>query len=270
MFLKCGLIVVFTLLVIDIESGYVRETKKERPLNEYISHYETLSYDHKHLHASHSRAKRSVTKDHQVHLRFKAHGKDFNIRLRRDLSTFSDKLEIHGPHGGPIEVDASHLYEGELIGDRDSTVFGSIIDGVFEGKVIAGSGRDAYYVERAKHYFRNSSDPETHPLHHVPGHDRPFHSVIYKEEHVDDPYRHRRKDAGIHPSGCGFNDEVSAWMDRVQNSAAEDPTIEEEDSVQNQDEQTADSGQTGSGHNNVNNLFQKSSTQPNYNNVYGN
>lgn len=69
----------------------------ERPLNEYISHYETLSYDHKHLHASHSRAKRSVTKDHQVHLRFKAHGKDFNIRLRRDLSTFSDKLEVSIP-----------------------------------------------------------------------------------------------------------------------------------------------------------------------------
>lgn len=58
-------------------------------------------------------------------------------------------------------------------------------------------------------------------------------------------------------------------MDRVQNSAAEDPTIEEEDSVQNQDERTADSDQTGSGHNNVNNLFQKSSTQPNYNNVNG-
>lgn len=271
MFLKCGLIVVFTLLVINIESGYVRETKKERPLNEYISHYETLSYDHKHLHASHSRAKRSVTKDHQVHLRFKAHGKDFNIRLRRDLSTFSDKLEIHGPHGGPIEVDSSHLYQGELIGDPKSVVFGSIIDGVFEGKLIGGSGRDSYYVERAKHYFRNSSDPETHPLHHVPGHDRPFHSVIYREEHVDDPYRHRRKDAGIHPSGCGINDEVSAWMDRVQNSAADvDPIEEDSDSGdQDQDEQTADSGQASGGHKNVNNLFQKSSTQPNYNNVNG-
>ena len=90
-------------------------------------------------------------------------------------------------------MDSSHLYQGELIGDRDSTVFGSIIDGVFEGKVTAGGGRESYYVERAKHYFRNSSDPETHPLHHVPGHDRPFHSVIYREEHVDDPYRHRRK-----------------------------------------------------------------------------
>lgn len=65
-----------------------------RPLNEYISHYEKLSYDHEHLHASHSRAKRSVTKDHYVHLSFSAHDRDFNIRLKRDLSTISDKLEV--------------------------------------------------------------------------------------------------------------------------------------------------------------------------------
>ncbi|XP_065079514.1 disintegrin and metalloproteinase domain-containing protein 10 isoform X2 [Ochlerotatus camptorhynchus] len=279
MFLKCGLIV-FTLLVIDIESGYVRETKKERPLNEYISHYETLSYDHKHLHASHSRAKRSVTKDHHVYLKFKAHGRDFNIRLRRDLSSFSDKLEIH-TESGPIEADTSHLYQGELVGDPDSHVFGSIIDGVFEGKVI--SSQDSYYVERAKHYFRNSSNPDTHPLHHgVDGHDEPFHSVIYREEHVNDPYRHRRKG---HPSGCGINEEVSAWMDRIQNSAQENDAVVDSSN----DDDDADDGavdnhasteapatkrQTaGSGDNNVNNLegnlFQKSSTQPNYNNVNG-
>lgn len=63
-------------------------------LNEYISHYETLNYDDRHLHASHNRAKRSVTKDHHVYLRFKAHGKDFHLRLKRDLTTFSDKLEV--------------------------------------------------------------------------------------------------------------------------------------------------------------------------------
>ncbi|XP_055635491.1 disintegrin and metalloproteinase domain-containing protein 10 isoform X2 [Toxorhynchites rutilus septentrionalis] len=252
MFLKCGLIV-FTLLVIDIESGYVREANKERPLNEYISHYETLSYDHKHLHASHSRAKRSVTKDHHVHLRFKAHGRDFNIRLRRDLSTFSDKLEIH-TDGGPIEADTSHLYQGEIIGDPESHVFGSIIDGVFEGKLI--TGRDSYYVERAKHYFRNSSRPETHPLHHTDEHRAPFHSVIYNEQHVDDPYRHRRKG---HPSGCGINDEMSVWMDRVQNSAMENS----EGSLN-----AATGSRSSDRDNNMNNVrgnvFQKSSTQPNY------
>ncbi|XP_055600262.1 disintegrin and metalloproteinase domain-containing protein 10 isoform X2 [Uranotaenia lowii] len=245
--LKCGLIV-FALLVIDIESGYVREINKERRLNEYISHYETLSYDHKHLHASHSRAKRSVTKDHHVQLRFKAHGRDFNIRLRRDLSTFSDKLEIQTDNG-PIKADTAHLYHGEVLGDPESHVFGSIIDGVFEGKLI--TARDSYYVERAKHYFRNSSNPDTHPLHHgVEGHDEPFHSVIYNEKHVDDPYRHRRKG---HPSGCGINEEVSAWMDRVQNSAMdEDERQPEEHSRDDSNDSATESG--------LNNLLRKSST----------
>jgi len=63
-------------------------------LNEYISHYETLSYDAKHLHAVHSRAKRSIGEDQHVHLKFSAHGKRFHLRLKRDLETFSDNIEV--------------------------------------------------------------------------------------------------------------------------------------------------------------------------------
>ena len=63
-------------------------------LNEYISHYETLDYDHQHIRTSHHRARRSVTKDHYVHLKFQADGRDFHIRLKRDLYTFSNKLEV--------------------------------------------------------------------------------------------------------------------------------------------------------------------------------
>lgn len=63
-------------------------------LNEYISHYETLSYDEKDVHASHNRAKRSITKDPHVYLKFNAYGKRFHIRLKRDLNTFSDNLVV--------------------------------------------------------------------------------------------------------------------------------------------------------------------------------
>lgn len=38
-----------------------------------------------------------------------------------------------------------------MIGEPNSYVFGSILDGVFEGKII--TERDAYYVEHAKRYF---------------------------------------------------------------------------------------------------------------------
>lgn len=65
-----------------------------RRLNEYISHYETLSYDTKHLHAKHTRARRGTGDEQHVHLKFTAHGEHFHLRLRRDLTTFSDKLEV--------------------------------------------------------------------------------------------------------------------------------------------------------------------------------
>lgn len=63
-------------------------------LNAYISRYEPLKYDHHQIHASHIRAKRSVTKDPYVHLKFRAHNRHFHIRLKRDLVTFSDKLVV--------------------------------------------------------------------------------------------------------------------------------------------------------------------------------
>lgn len=63
-------------------------------LNEYISHHETLNYDAKHLQASHDRARRSIDDDEHVHLKFSAHGERFHLRLKRDLTTFSDHLEV--------------------------------------------------------------------------------------------------------------------------------------------------------------------------------
>lgn len=66
------------------------------------------------------------------------------------------------------------------MGDRNSHVFGSIIDGVFEGKII--SSKDAYYIENAKHYFPNNS--------YI---DDDFHSIIYNENHVNDPYENVRE-----------------------------------------------------------------------------
>ncbi|XP_060523585.1 disintegrin and metalloproteinase domain-containing protein 10 isoform X2 [Cylas formicarius] len=178
-------------------------------LNEYISHYQPLNYDTGDVHSAHVRAKRSVVEDNHVHVSFRAHGRDFRLRLKRDLHVFSDSLEVHGPNG-PIDVDTSHVYKGHLVGERDSTVFGSIIDGVFEGKIV--SPRGSYYVEKAHHYF---------PLDRYPN--RTFHSLIYHEDHVRDPYEGQRQG---HSAGCGINDEIIEWMDKIQNSAdAEPPSV---------------------------------------------
>ncbi|GAB0098444.1 disintegrin and metalloproteinase domain-containing protein 10 [Sergentomyia squamirostris] len=186
-----------------------------RRLNEYISHYETLSYDTKHVHASHNRAKRSVTKDPYVYMKFDAHGENFHMRLKRDVTTFSDNLVIDGSDG-PVDVDTSHIYQGELLNVPKSHVFGSIIDGVFEGRIL--TGRETYYVENAKHYFPNSTHRE----------ESGFHSVIYKESHVSDPYDDTRQG---HGGGCGITDEIANWMDGIQNSAVDEVEVEKPTAV---------------------------------------
>lgn len=107
-------------------------------------------------------------------------------------------------------VDTSHVYHGQVLGEPNSYVFGSIIDGVFQGKIITDT--NAYYIEHAKHYFPNNSHK-----------DYGFHSVIYDERDViDDPHADKRKpDLNLNLNGCGINEEVSQWMNNIQNSAVE-------------------------------------------------
>lgn len=203
MFSGCGGVFVTVLLLA------LHPIQSANKLNEYISHYETLSYDTKAVHNAHLRSKRSLTSDNQIHVSFTAHQKHFRLRLKRDLEVFSDKLEVLDDKGQRIEADPSHIYTGYLIGEPESNVFGSIINGVFEGKIVSPKG--SYYVEKAHHYFPY----KTHP-------NRTFHSVIYHEDHVHDPYESVREG---HSAGCGINDDVIAWMESVQNSAIPDPVL---------------------------------------------
>lgn len=67
-------------------------------------------------------------------------------------------------------------------------------------------------MEKARYYFPNNSYVEDG-----------FHSVIYKDKHVNDPFKDRRT---VHSNGCGLTEEVSHWMDRIQNSVDEKEEIE--------------------------------------------
>lgn len=58
-------------------------------------------------------------------------------------------------------------------GEKGSYVFGAISDGVFEGKLVTPRGK--YYVEKAYKYFPDKTNQS-------------FHSVIYAENDVEDPY----------------------------------------------------------------------------------
>lgn len=109
-----------------------------------------------------------------------------------------------------------------MLGEPNSFVFGSIHDGVFEGKIVTDT--HAYFVEHAKRYFPN----QTHL-------DYGFHSIIYNERDVvDDPFSHKRT-AG-HANGCGINDEVQQWMESVQSAGvdvADDNNDDDDDDAAN-------------------------------------
>lgn len=95
-------------------------------------------------------------------------------------------------------------------------MFGSIHDGIFEGKIITDN--NAYFVEHAKRYFPNQTNL-----------DYGFHSVIYNERDViDDPFAHKRKTGNS--NGCGINEETKQWMENVQSSVVEndeEPTTDD-------------------------------------------
>lgn len=198
MFGAFGNIVFLILLVPYIESA--------NRLNEYIRHYEEASYSRAEMVRAHQRSKRSVDgRGAHIQLGFRAHGREFRVRLKRDTTGFSEGLEVVGSDNKPVQASLSHIYQGHLLGEPESTVFGSLHDGVFEGKII--SKYDSYYVEKASRYFPENKNSS-------------FHSVIYKESDVEDPYSHLRTEG--HVGGCGITEEISEWMARVQNSAIDE------------------------------------------------
>ena len=96
------------------------------------------------------------------------------------------------------DVDLSHIYEGQLVDEPGSHCFGAIRGGVFDGQIHAKDG--VYYVERANRYFKddllnkdvvdkkinNNSNSTTSRT-------SKFHSVIYHEKHLIDPFHHSKK-----------------------------------------------------------------------------
>uniref|UniRef100_A0A672GHP2 Disintegrin and metalloproteinase domain-containing protein 10 n=1 Tax=Salarias fasciatus TaxID=181472 RepID=A0A672GHP2_SALFA len=172
----------------------------EKPLNNYIRHYEGLSYDTKALHTSHQRARRALSpQDRTVRLDFHAHGRYFNLRLKRDTSLFSPDLVIE-VSGEEAPVDTSHIYTGEIFGEKDTLTHGSVVDGRFEGFIKTHQGM--YYIEPSERYLGDKNVP--------------FHSVIYHEDDINYPHKYGSE------GGCADHS-VFERMKKYQASAAEEP-----------------------------------------------
>ncbi|KAJ7986135.1 hypothetical protein DPEC_G00347650 [Dallia pectoralis] len=171
-----------------------------KPLNSYIHHYEGLSYDTEALHSSHQRAKRALTHEEKfLHLGFHAHGRHFNLRMKRDASLFSPDLKVE-VSGEEIPYDTSHIYSGEIFGEKGTMTHGSVVDGRFEGFIKTHQG--TYYVEPTERYI-------THK-------DVPYHSVIYHEGDIHYPHKYGSE------GGCADHS-VFERMKKYQASAVEEP-----------------------------------------------
>ncbi|KAG1929652.1 disintegrin and metalloproteinase domain-containing protein 10-like [Pimephales promelas] len=169
------------------------------PLNKYIRHYEGLSYDPDQLQDRHQRARRALThSERELELQFHAHGRHFNLRMKRDTRLFSEdfKLEMSG---GELEYDTSHIYTGEIYGEQGTLTHGSVVDGRFEGFIQTHRG--TYYVEPAERYLQDKNVP--------------FHSVIYHEDDINYPHKYG-------PEGGCADSSVFERMKRYQ----EDPVKE--------------------------------------------
>ncbi|XP_013883020.1 disintegrin and metalloproteinase domain-containing protein 10 [Austrofundulus limnaeus] len=170
------------------------------PLNKYIRHYEGLSYDTEELHKNHQRAKRALSpQEKTVHLDFHAHGRHFNMRLKRDTSLFSPDL-IVDVSGQEAPTDTSHIYSGEIFGETDSLAHGSVIDGRFEGFIKTHQG--TYYVEPSERYLNEKRVS--------------FHSVIYHEDDIHYPHKYGSE------GGCADHS-VFERMKKYQTSAVQEP-----------------------------------------------
>uniref|UniRef100_UPI0037E70891 disintegrin and metalloproteinase domain-containing protein 10 n=1 Tax=Semicossyphus pulcher TaxID=241346 RepID=UPI0037E70891 len=183
------------------------------PLNKYIHHYEGLSYDTEALHNSHQRAKRALSpQDRTVHLDFHAHGRYFNMRMKRDTSIFHPDLVIE-VSGEEEPVDTSHIYSGEIFGERGTLTHGSVVDGRFEGFIITHQG--TYYVEPSERYLKDRNVP--------------YHSVIYHEADIDYPHKYGSE------GGCADHT-VFDRMKKYQASASEEP-VKDGNSVLEEEEE---------------------------------
>jgi len=217
-----------TLLVICTDGG--RSTHER--LNEFIHHYESLSYSTRQIYNSHIRHKRSQPDSNEhVEVVFHAHGRPFKLQLKLDHSIFHKDYHVEGPAGVSLShLDFSH-YHGVVAGEPGSHVYGSIRDGVFDGTIH--TERDGtFYVERVHRYLSplppSSSSPSSisSPTATTSSSassasnntsKATAHSVIYRDMHVSLP-------AGLPIGGCAHEATlgVKDWMEAVQSSAVVD------------------------------------------------
>uniref|UniRef100_A0A6Q2YM59 ADAM10 endopeptidase n=1 Tax=Esox lucius TaxID=8010 RepID=A0A6Q2YM59_ESOLU len=133
-------------------------------------------YDREALQREHLRAKReTLPQDQALQLDFRAFHRTFRLRLRRDITGFTEPFTVLSKNVSST-ADLSHLYSGQLEDETGSTCHGSVVDSQFEGSIRTANG--TYHIE---------------PLHRYTSQSSQHHSIIYHED-----------DMGETTNGCIF------------------------------------------------------------------
>ncbi|CAD6190976.1 unnamed protein product [Caenorhabditis auriculariae] len=181
-------------------------------LSNFIDSYQTLNYRTKNLISHLNRKKRSISEDEPLDVRFHAYNRSFNLMLSPVDDFFGpfDSNHVADIDGEYVDLKpANFLFEGYLKGDPYSKVYGSVLDGVFEGHIRDGAGH-AFTVDKASKYFDHSERPSH------------YHSIIYRDDEINHQKWRVKRDAermasSVH--GCGMSDRVRRDMEKVQSSA---------------------------------------------------
>ncbi|VDM44915.1 unnamed protein product [Toxocara canis] len=209
-------------------------------ISKFISSYDAVNYE-----PLLSRKTRSVGEYAvPLNIRFDALNRSFDLMLTpvdRFTTVFDQDVQID-VDGSTIHLSPSNfLYRGydkskrarisvHLIawstpgvnevhlGDEDSFIYGSLINGVFSGHIRYRTG-ESFTVESAKLYFTNESSSH-------------FHSVIYPDTAIKFFNISRRKrSSGREFPGCGLTGERLQRMLRFQKRHASTSTEEKEDMI---------------------------------------
>lgn len=186
----------------------------------YIDSYQRLDYK-----PVNTRRKRSIDGVlTPINFQFTSHNRSFHLSLLQlnDASTVFDDNLLVDEDGAPVRVEPEQfLVQGYDLNDANSVVYGSVLDGIFEGHIQYRSG-ESYTVDK----LGRSASVQKKPSR--------FHSIIYSDNAINHPkYRAKRSDGSESETGhgCGLTDEVKQYMERVQRSVI----IEEESAVSHDD-----------------------------------
>uniref|UniRef100_A0A5S6Q728 ADAM10 endopeptidase n=1 Tax=Trichuris muris TaxID=70415 RepID=A0A5S6Q728_TRIMR len=188
----------------------VRSSDIGRPV--FLRRYEHLNYDAAAVEKTNFRSKRSGDANSQpLRLLLKHNRRELHLLLKRDTSVFSSDHVLDGNGRHPAAApDLSFLYEGHVEGDPGSYVYGSILDGIFDGHVHTGDGQ-VYHVERATKYSAFAPAP------------RQFHSIIYTDDDIDYAKIRVKRELIAQAPSCGLRGYTAEWMKQVQRSAVNGP-----------------------------------------------